>query len=453
MPNPVYPSLPCPANAFLLHPDAFVAIQNYVSQDEEPGSLSADERQKQRQFIPNVEKTPKLGGNRIDLHRVIRRSPDGRRSIAWAIRELLQNTFDHSHAAVAVGEPGSVWYPFQGVDSIICIGRHRKAAICIAFDQQEGLFICQFGRPLSKAALGSGTEAKVRGAFKGGFGDGFKSAMEVLLQHRSESRFRFYNAKPPTTSGGMGRRSYCVDWTFSAQRPRMDDPQKHMTVDIACTLDKDHNLGAQHPTKTPFMVTHVRNFPVTSTECLPLAYHVAQALGSFLALYEHVPLASSIAGLADDDRWVSMDKLVPIVDTFAGYAIGVSPYSPHSAPRAVFKGILYEVPPGYFGGNSVIFFRGKGLRHDPEVAQSILAARGKAIFKSPDRDVDPIGLTYRFTDQVVRFLSSGVATRDAAAAALLDMLYHPPSSTGGVRFAIVRDHGARQPLPVGAGAP
>ncbi|KAJ1618114.1 hypothetical protein T492DRAFT_892588, partial [Pavlovales sp. CCMP2436] len=130
-----------------------------------------------------------IGGYLIDLGRSIRRMP-GWDGLYPPLREFMQNTIDHlellnpetglgPRPAVKLdvrSGGGAVTYDFScGVTNV-----------CSIVVEPDSLTIEQaFTHPLHPGALDSGVvdKSKQNATAAGGFGDGFKSAIVVLLAH------------------------------------------------------------------------------------------------------------------------------------------------------------------------------------------------------------------------------------------------------------------------------
>lgn len=411
---------PSPANGFYLSVEPF---RSHLT--------AADKEQRGRQYVPNPqEQTPK-GDNVVNTMRVIDESRAGSRTVHWAVRELLQNAVDHTGAAIELGHSDSVWYPVEGNPNIICVGRRRKAVITIAVDPDEGkLMICQFGRPLPLSALGQGTNDKIGKSTKGGFGDGFKSAMEILLCYHYTGRFEFYHFQPP----GGGGRHHLVTWNFTSQEWSAGGGQKYFYAHLSCGLDRRHRVAGDVGGQAPVMVTTVqmpryptcdnpRRFEEWESIFEKLQHGAAEALGDFLMMYAPVLREDSAVYLTDDDRLVPHHKFVPLVEEF-GEAVCVA-----VPPNAfvVFKGIFYETPDDALGPKTVCFLPDKGMKGDACVTWQ----RHQAVFRTHFRDVDPLGLAYRFTDQQHRFLTCPYPETRADAARVLTPLLKPAGAHDG----------------------
>lgn len=391
--------LPSKSNGFYLNANAFKALS------------AEDQLQKQRQYVPNPQETAPRGDNLCNTQRVIRKR-DAKRTIEWALRELIQNTGDHCEGGIDMGKPGSVWYPVPHNDDILCIGKNFKAVVTVAMHRAddgrcEKFTIYQFGRPLSRGALGQGTQAKTAQSYKGGFGDGFKSAMEVLLCHGLTGRFDFFHFQPPNRD----RRYHSVSWDFVAEEYLSEE---YMFVKLACSLDANNAVacgGCPIMATTVSMPLQPRSHRGTRTWMQlqeTFACSATNALSDFEFLYKPISLADSVCGLALDDRWVRRDALQPLVPSFAGVTIDVG-----TNGLFCFKGLFYPSPKGYIGDNTIVFLPGKGMKDDADAY--ITWTQHRAVFKNHFRDIDHHGATYRVTDQAYRFLTADPAVRNKAA--------------------------------------
>ena len=360
------------------------------------------DEQRDDQHIPTCGAKAK----EISLQRGLAR-PGAAQELWWAIRELLQNSFDFSSAAIDVGAKDSVWHPIEGNTDVICIGRKRRAAIVIALQGQE-LLIAQFGRPLGEGSLIQNTQSKSAAGSAGGFGDGYKSAYLAFLARGYSGSFEFYNFQAPNRNAGRSTRYHRVLWEFCS-KPLHGQNTMHVK-----TSNSLHNMdghiggpllaGARWTGNAPIMVARVRQ--ATGLPIKDLRNGAAIALSMFVAMYNPTSLPREvIVSLADNDRWVRRDAFEPVVEAFAGTFLGLH-HLPVNGGVLALHGIFYQLPMGEVGSNTVIFMPGRGF--DTEEDEYI------TIFKNFFRLVDSIAFAFRFMNQLQRFLTTDASRDDAS---------------------------------------
>ena len=406
------------SEGFLLHQDQYAPIRDHVLPGKDT-TVGEDEKDADNSGDLRVGAKLKLGKNKFDTMRVIAADKTKIKDLPWAFRELLQNTIDYSYQAIGFGAVNSVWRPFPDNDKLICIGRERKACVMIGADDDQ-IFIVQFGRPLLTDTLDSGCNTKPVGS-AGGFGDGYKSSAQVLLYMHHKVTFEFYNSRPRNKDG----EHYRLTWQFKkdnyATPVTRSGKAMAMHLCIDTFLEKGHQFNTNF--KHPVMVTRIKPRRGHMEECKA---GITQALGCFVLMYRRVTPAGSAVYLADNDRLVHKDKLVPLVPTFCGHAI--QPDRPgRNDGQLALHGIMYPFCDTFLGSNALLFLPGKGMATDaiasdgnPAIVtfEPPLHEHYITIFTGIERKIQDAGLKGRFTDMAVRLLRADTATRDAFVAYL-----------------------------------